>query len=199
VFRVSAGAVCDADALTGVGSCGVRNVCAGLGLSVAATDGVGVVVSELCLSVCWVCRFDARSIIGASFVFGLAGKVTNGPSLTLRLLGGRPRSFPFAVVFVLGQALETAGPCLLRRPLRALEGVIADCGSASHASWGALIGVTAESGCGVEGVSFRHLSCCELVDMALLGANALAGVVRLDQGSPFAKSGCALIGTALDG
>jgi hypothetical protein len=66
------------------------------------------------------------SIVGASFVFGFAGKVTNGPSLTLRLLGGLPLSLPFAVVFVLGHALDTAGPCRRLRPLLALDGVIAD-------------------------------------------------------------------------
>jgi hypothetical protein len=63
------------------------------------------------------------------------------------------------------------------------------------------MGVTADSGCGVEGVSFRHLSCCaDCVLIALLGASALAGVFRLVHGSaPFAKSGCALMGTALLG
>jgi hypothetical protein len=64
----------------------------------------------------------------------------------------------------------------------------------------ALMGVTAESGCGVEGVSFRHRSCCDAFDIALRGAMALAGVPRLDHGSAaFAKSGCALMGTALCG
>jgi len=46
----------------------------------------------------------------ASFPLGLAGKVENGPSWTLRLLGGRPRSLPDAVLIVDGQAEETAGP-----------------------------------------------------------------------------------------
>jgi hypothetical protein len=45
-----------------------------------------------------------------SFPFGFAGKVENGPSWTLRLLGGRPRSFPDVVLVVDGQAEETAGP-----------------------------------------------------------------------------------------
>lgn len=45
-----------------------------------------------------------------SFPLGLAGNVENGPSCTLRLLGGLPRSFPDAVLVVDGQAEETAGP-----------------------------------------------------------------------------------------
>lgn len=51
---------------------------------------------------------------GGSFAFGLAGKVEKGPSCTERLLGGRPRSLPDAVLVVEGHALETAGPCLRR-------------------------------------------------------------------------------------
>lgn len=53
-------------------------------------------------------------IIGGSLAFGLTGKVEKGPSCTERLLGGLPRSLPEAVLLVEGQALETAGPCLLR-------------------------------------------------------------------------------------
>lgn len=69
------------------------------------------------------------SIVGPSLVFGFAGKVTNGPSRTERLLGGRPRSFPLEDVLLLGHAEDTAGPCrLLDLDLEA-DGVVADCGS----------------------------------------------------------------------
>jgi hypothetical protein len=54
----------------------------------------------------------------------------------------------------------------------------------SHAESGcALMGVIADNGWGVDGVSFRHLSCCAEGVMALLGASALAGVFKLAQGS----------------
>jgi hypothetical protein len=68
-------------------------------------------------------------MIGPSFVFGLAGKVTKGPSRTERLLGGRPRSFPVEEALLLGQAEDTAGPWRRRERGFALDGVMADCGS----------------------------------------------------------------------
>ena len=55
-----------------------------------------------------------RSLTGPSLVLGFAGNVTKGPSLTERLVGGRPRSLPLGVVLLLGQADETAVPCLRR-------------------------------------------------------------------------------------
>ena len=68
-------------------------------------------------------------MVGPSFVFGLAGNVTKGPSRTDRLLGGRPRSFPVEEALLLGQADDTAGPWRRRERTFELEGVIADCGS----------------------------------------------------------------------
>ena len=64
-------------------------------------------------------------MVGVSLALGLAGNVENGPSCTERLLGGRPRSLPDAVLVVEGHALETAGPCLRRAregDLLAVEG-----------------------------------------------------------------------------
>lgn len=53
-------------------------------------------------------------MVGASLVFGLAGKVEKGPSCTDRLLGGLPLSFPVEVLVLPGQALEIAGPWRFR-------------------------------------------------------------------------------------
>ena len=69
-------------------------------------------VSRLGLGLVWV--GVPTLIVGVSFAFGLTGKVENGPSCTERLLGGLPLSLPEVVLVVDGQALETAGPCLLR-------------------------------------------------------------------------------------
>ena len=67
------------------------------------------------------------SIGGPSFILGLAGKVTKGPSRTERLLGGLPRNFPVDEALLLGQAEDTAGPCrLLARGFELEEGVMAD-------------------------------------------------------------------------
>ena len=63
-------------------------------------------------------------IAGFSLVFGLTGKVENGPSCTDRLLGGLPRSLPEVALVVDGHALETAGPCLLRLLLNDLLEVV---------------------------------------------------------------------------
>lgn len=73
--------------------------------------------------------FLVMSIVGPSFVLGFAGKVTNGPSRTERLLGGRPRSLPVDEPVLLGQAEDTAGPCLRRDRALDVDGVTADCGS----------------------------------------------------------------------
>lgn len=69
-------------------------------------------VSRLGLGLVWV--GVPTPIAGASFAFGLTGKVENGPSCTERLLGGLPRNLPEVVLLVDGHALETAGPCLFR-------------------------------------------------------------------------------------
>lgn len=71
-------------------------------------------------------RFLLKSIVGASLILGSAGKVPNEPSRTERLLGGLPRSFPLAVVFVDVQAEEVAGPCFLPARFRDDDGVTAD-------------------------------------------------------------------------
>lgn len=74
--------------------------------------GVG---SRLGLGLAWMIGVPTLIVGGGgSFAFGLAGKVEKGPSCTERLLGGRPRSLPDAVLVVEGHALETAGPCLRR-------------------------------------------------------------------------------------
>lgn len=77
----------------------------------------------------------ATLIVGASLVFGFAGKVEKGPSCTERLLGGLPLSFPVGVLALAGQALDTTGPCRLReRPERDLPLVgLADKGSSKEA------------------------------------------------------------------
>lgn len=64
-----------------------------------------------------------RLMTGAGWVMGLAGNVENGPSATLRLLGGLPRSLPEAEPLFSGQAEDTVE---LRYRLRDLEDVIAD-------------------------------------------------------------------------
>ena len=51
-----------------------------------------------------------KLIVGPVFVFGLAGKVENGPSETDRLLGGLPRNLPAEKLLLLGHADDTAGP-----------------------------------------------------------------------------------------
>ncbi len=78
------------------------------------------------MRLCWVFGVASRPglglvwvgvptlIVGVSFAFGLTGKVENGPSCIERLLGGLPRILPEVVLLVVGHALETAGPCLLR-------------------------------------------------------------------------------------
>lgn len=89
-------------------------------------------------------------IVGTSRKLGFAGKVEKGPSCTDRLLAGLPLNFPVDFPPLLGQADETAGPCLLLdRPL----GVIADCGSfvPSHISR-LLAGVIADCGYADNGV-----------------------------------------------
>jgi hypothetical protein len=102
----------------GVG--GNRKTGSGPGEPVCARSTIGVRLPD-CL-----CTF-----IGVpSRPLGFTGKVTKGPSLTERLLGGRPRNFPLDEALLLDQADETAGPC--RRRARgfalelALEGVMAD-------------------------------------------------------------------------
>lgn len=75
-----------------------------LGISESATIGVAVGVSPM--------------------EPGLAGNVENGPSITERLLGGLPRSFPAEALPLLGHADDTAGPW--RRLDRDLFGVVAD-------------------------------------------------------------------------
>lgn len=61
---------------------------------------------------------------------GLTGKDENGPPGAEPRLGGRPRILPAIDPAVLGQAEETAGPCLLRpRDFSAVEGVNAERGS----------------------------------------------------------------------
>lgn len=95
---------------------------------------------------------------GPFFPLGLAGKVENGPSWTLRLLGGRPRSFPDAVLVVDGHALETAGPW--RRRVREgdlLAFVVDGCADLGSSKEGELEkvcrGVIADWGYGEDGVS----------------------------------------------
>ena len=81
------------------------------------------VASRLGVGLAWI--GVPTLMVGGSLAFGLAGKVEKGPSCTERLLGGRPRSLPDAVLVVEGQALETAGPCLRRAregDLLAVEG-----------------------------------------------------------------------------
>ncbi len=75
-----------------------------------------------------------RFKVGASFVFGLAGKVENGPSWTERLLGGLPLIFPELEVAFEGHALEIAGPCFrrLREGDLAVEEGWADLGSSKE-------------------------------------------------------------------
>ena len=70
-----------------------------------------------------------RSMGGPSLVFGFAGKVTKGPSLIERLLGGRPRSLPVEGPLLVDHAADTAGPCRRRERDLVLDGVTADCGS----------------------------------------------------------------------
>ena len=82
----------------GVG--GNLKCCSAIGGLDWARSTMGVSVAEL--------RF--MSMVGPSLVFGFAGNVMKGPSLTERLLGGRPRSFPVDDVLLLGQAEDTAGP-----------------------------------------------------------------------------------------
>jgi hypothetical protein len=123
--------------------------------------------------------FRFMSIVGPSLVLGFAGNVTNGPSRTDRLLGGRPRSLPVDVVLLLGQADETAGPCRRRERGLELEGVTADCGSSKKsgcADWG----VTADSGCGVCGSweFSRHRSCWPDIGEAEYGVRFLFGFIR---------------------
>jgi hypothetical protein len=98
----------------GVG--GKRKCCSDMGGSDCARSTIGVRFPG----------FRFMSIIGPSLVLGLAGKVTNGPSRTDRLLGGRPRSFPVEELLLLGQADDTAGPCRRRDLGFALDGVTAD-------------------------------------------------------------------------
>lgn len=82
----------------GVG--GNRKCCSVVGGSECALSTIGVRLPGFLLI----------SIVGPSLVLGFAGKVTNGPSRTERLLGGRPRSFPVEEALLLGQAEDTAGP-----------------------------------------------------------------------------------------
>ena len=77
--------------------------------------------------------------------------MTKGPSFTERFVGGRPRNFPFGVVVLLGQAEDTAVPCL-RRMRSFWDAVMADWGSSNAESGCALVGVTADMGCGVGGI-----------------------------------------------
>ena len=74
---------------------------------------------------------SSRLIVGTSLPPGLAGKVENGPSVTERLLGGLPRSFPEPEDALLPvHADETPRPC--RRLGLDLFGVIADCDPSFH-------------------------------------------------------------------
>jgi hypothetical protein len=85
---------------------------------------VGVLVSELSTTgvagIAWLGRLG----VGSALALGLAGKVEYGPSVVVRLLGGLPLTLPAEKVPLLGQADETAGPCLLLG--RADDGVMAD-------------------------------------------------------------------------
>jgi hypothetical protein len=81
----------------GVG--GNRNTCLGGGDLDCGRSVMGVSAVE-CR--CWS--------TGVPSLLGLTGKVTNGPSLVDRLLGGRPRGFPPGVMPLADQADETAGP-----------------------------------------------------------------------------------------
>ena len=87
-----------------------------------------------------------RLIVGISLELGFAGNVEKGPSVTERLLGGLPLSFPADVLPLLGHAEETAGPWRRRARLFGVMaergsfasfhkcplGVIADCGYADN-------------------------------------------------------------------
>lgn len=68
--------------------------------------------------------------LGDLSTFGSAGKVEYGPSCTLRLPGGLPRSFVLAEGLLLGHADDTAGPCFRRDRDRDV-GVMADLGSST--------------------------------------------------------------------
>ena len=72
-----------------------------------------------------------RLIVGISLERGFAGNVEKGPSVTERLLGGLPRSFPEPEDALLPvHADETPRPC--RRLGLDLFGVIADCDPSFH-------------------------------------------------------------------
>jgi hypothetical protein len=75
---------------------------------------IGVVIGVL----------SRRLTVGTSLVLGVAGKVEKGPSVTFRLFGGLPRSFPDEELPLLGHAEETVGPC--RRLDLDLFGAIAE-------------------------------------------------------------------------
>lgn len=81
----------------GVG--GKRKTCSGGGDLDCGRSAMGVRAVE--------CRCWSTGVLS---LLGFTGKVTNGPSLVERLLGGRPRGFPPGVVLLADHAEETAGP-----------------------------------------------------------------------------------------
>ena len=123
--------------------------------------------------------------------FGFAGNDINGPSFTERFVGGLPRNFPFGVVLLLGHADDTAVPCLL------LDRIFCDCNAASsNAESGgcALIGVTADIGCGVDGVSFNLQRIVVGPGFAVAGLGArFEGVTQWSPGNLSKSSGYALM------
>lgn len=116
-------------------------------------------------------------VVGASLMFGLAGKVEKGPSWTERLLGGRPRILPAVLPWEdEGQALETADTGRLRvreGDLLAdaeLEEGRADAGSSKAGlAEKACLAMMADCGCEVTDVSLagkRQGICC--ADLCIL-------------------------------
>jgi hypothetical protein len=113
-----------------------------LGAFILSSGGKKWEVFELAATGVAAGVLSRRLIVGTSLVLGLAGKVENGPSVTDRLLGGLPRSFPEAVAPFIGHADETAGPC--RRLDRDLLGVIAERDPSFHMFLPVADGVTAD-------------------------------------------------------
>lgn len=79
-------------------------------------EGVGIVAVDGLRLICCCVDTGVFAVFGAvpSLVaFGFTGNVPNGPSWTLRLLGGRPLILPLGVPPWF-QALDIAGACLFR-------------------------------------------------------------------------------------
>jgi len=137
---------------------------------------------------------------------GWAGNVENGPSLTDLLLGGRPLNFPVRGFPELGQAEDTAGPCLRRdRGFEAETGVVET--GVWISSWEAMLSWDVSivgGGCALCGVvpslgKALHRNCCPPVGVALFPPPLRTDCVAAAQGSDSSRNLSIPSPPALDG